>query len=241
MDIVIDVGNSSAKIALFEEGVMRERLCMRELSADALIPLVEKYRIKRGILSSVKALPSGYLSYLEKVLECFIPFSHTVKIPIDVDYRTPGTLGCDRLAAAVGAASLRPGENLLVIDAGTAITFDYVAASGCFKGGNISPGLEMRFNALHTFTGKLPLVGKEGETPLLGSSTETAIRSGVIRGICFEIEGYIEAVQKQSGQLSVFLTGGDAFCFEKKLKFPIFAEPNLVLTGLYRILLHNVE
>ena len=220
---------------------MKEHLRTSELSVEALAQLSEKYKIERGIVSSVVNLSSECLSYLKRSLNYFLLFDHTAKLPIAVDYSHPETLGCDRLAAAVGAASLCKGEDLLVIDAGTAITFDHVTVSGCFKGGNISPGIKMRFKALHTFTGKLPLVEAEGETPFLGFSSETAIRAGVIRGICFEMMGYIAAVREQTSQLSVFLTGGDAFYFEKRLKIPIFAEPNLVLTGLYRILLHNVE
>ena len=241
MDIVIDVGNSGAKIALFENGELKERLRFRVFSPDMLKVLFGKYPIERGILASVVDLPDGCLSYLNGALSYFYFFNDATKTPLTIDYRTPDTLGKDRIAAAVGAAFLRPGEDLLIVDAGTAITFDYVTSAGSFKGGNISPGMKMRFNALHTLTDKLPLVDKEGETPLLGNSTETAIRSGVAQGICFEMDGYIDALKAEVGCLSVFLTGGNAFYFEKKLKNRIFAEPNLVLIGLYRILLHNVE
>jgi len=241
VDIVIDAGNSGAKIALFEQGALKEFLRIKELSVHALKLLVEKHKVERGILSAVINVPPDCLPYLQSALSRFLLFDAATKIPVSVDYRTPETLGRDRIAAAVGGAFLRAGENLLIIDAGTAITLDYVTASGRFKGGNISPGVQMRFDALHTFTAHLPLIETEGETPLLGFSTETAIRSGVIRGICFEIEGYAEALRAENGQLSVFLTGGDTFHFEKRLKIPIFAAPNLVLTGLYRILLYNVE
>ena len=241
MDIVIDVGNSGAKVALFEDGEIKELLRFHTLSPETLRVLFDKYRVGRGILSSVVDVSGSCLSYLSQSLSCFLLFDDVKKTMLSIDYHTPETLGKDRIAAVVGAAYLQPGKDLLVIDAGTAITFDYVTASGCFKGGNISPGMEMRFKALHTLTGKLPLVEKEGDAPLLGYSTETAIRSGVVRGICFEMESYIDALKAEAERFSVFLTGGDAFYFEEKLKNRIFAEPNLVLIGLYRILLHNVE
>ncbi|MDD6209901.1 MAG: type III pantothenate kinase [Bacteroidales bacterium] len=241
MDIVIDVGNSCAKIALFEDGQLADKLRVPALSVDVLELLFDKYKIVRGILSSVVNLSDDCLSYLKSSLKYFLVLDDKTKIPVEVGYRTPETLGKDRLAAVVGAVSLRPGENLLIVDAGTAITFDCVTAEGCYKGGNISPGVKMRLRALHTFTDKLPLIDKDGELPFIGYSTETAIRAGVVYGIALEIEGYIKALKEEMGQLSVFLTGGNAFYFEKKLKSSIFAEVNLVLIGLYRILLYNVE
>lgn len=241
MDIVIDVGNSCAKIALFEDGRLADKLRVPALSVDVLELLFDKYKIVRGILSSVVNLSDDCLSYLKSSLKYFLVLDDKTKIPVEVGYRTPETLGKDRLAAVVGAVSLRPGENLLIVDAGTAITFDCVTAEGCYKGGNISPGVKMRLRALHTFTDKLPLIDKDGELPFIGYSTETAIRAGVVYGIALEIEGYIEALKEEMGRLSVFLTGGNAFYFEKKLKSSIFAEVNLVLIGLYRILLYNVK
>ena len=241
MDIVIDVGNSGAKAALFEGGQLREHLRFEALQPEVLKPLFERYAVERGLLSTVVALPDKTLSFLNDSLNGFHLFDDVAHTPLTIDYRTPDTLGKDRIAAAVGAEYLRPDEELLVIDAGTAITFDRVTASGCYKGGNISPGMKMRFDALHTLTDKLPLIDENGELPLLGSSTETAIRSGVVQGICYEMDGYIDALRGEIGSLSVFLTGGNAFYFEAKLKNRIFAEPNLVLIGLYRILLYNVK
>ena len=241
MDIVIDVGNSGAKAALFEEGKLKEHLRFEALQPEALKPLFDRYNVDRGLLSTVVALPDKTLEYLTNSLGSFHLFDDVTKTPLAIDYHTPGTLGKDRIAAAVGAEHLYPGEELLVVDAGTAITFDHVTASGCYKGGNISPGMKMRFDALHTLTDKLPLIDENGELPLLGNSTETAIRSGVVRGICYEMDGYIDALRNEVKHLSVFLTGGNAFYFEAKLKNRIFAEPNLVLIGLYRILLYNVK
>ncbi|MGL4492132.1 MAG: type III pantothenate kinase, partial [Tannerellaceae bacterium] len=156
-------------------------------------------------------------------------------------YKTPNTLGRDRLAAVVGAHSIKPGHNLLVIDAGTAITYEFLNAEGCYMGGNISPGMKTRFKALNYYTQKLPLLNEDGDTPDLGDSTETAIRSGVVNGVVFEIDGYINSLRSKYSDLFVFLTGGHSFYFERRLKNSIFADINLVLIGLNTILDYNVE
>ena len=138
-------------------------------------------------------------------------------------------------------AYLRPGKNLLVIDAGTAITYEVIEAPGIFLGGNISPGMTTRFRALNHFTKKLPLVTEEDDIPLIGRSTETAIQAGVVNGIVYEMDGYIDELKVKYPDLLVFLTGGHSFYFERRLKNSIFADINLVLTGLNRILEYNVE
>ena len=145
----------------------------------------------------------------------------------------------DRLAAVVAANWLKPGHDVLVIDAGTCVTYDFIDADGAYHGGNISPGMRMRFKALNIFTDKLPKVSAKGEVPMYGQSTETAIRAGVIRGMEFEMSGYITHLQKNYPGLLVFLTGGDEFSFDTKLKSIIFADRFLVLKGLNRILSYN--
>ena len=167
------------------------------------------------------------------------PLTASTPVPIKNDYSSPSTLGMDRLAAAVGAWSIEPGHDMLVIDAGTAITYDFVSASGVYKGGNIAPGKDLRFKSLHEHTGALPLVEDNGVVPMLGNDTETAIRSGVLNGIRYEMEGYIEKMGCLFPSLLVFLTGGDAESFDIKAKRRIFALPNLVLRGLVRIVEYN--
>ena len=162
-------------------------------------------------------------------------------LPIRIGYETPHTLGRDRIAAVVGAQSLRPGSNILVIDAGTAITYELLEASGLYVGGNISPGMTTRFRALHHFTQKLPLVSEPEEVLLVGVSTESAIQAGVVNGIVLEMDGYIDLLRLKYPGLLVFLTGGHSFYFERRLKNRIFADINLVLIGLNRILEYNVE
>ena len=139
----------------------------------------------------------------------------------------------------VGAQLLQPGKDLLVIDAGTCLTYEFIDAQGNYHGGNIAPGKLMRFKALHSYTAKLPLIEAEGNIPELGYNTETAIRSGVIKGMEFEISGYITHLQKKYPELLVFLTGGDEFSFDTNLKNIIFADKFLVLKGLNRILEYN--
>jgi type III pantothenate kinase len=205
------------------------------LSQTVLHPIISRYEIKRGILCAVKQTDASILSYLKARLPDFFELHDQMRLPLELDYRTPQTLGMDRLAAATGAYMQHPGENLLVIDAGTAITFDFVDENGCYKGGNISPGPELRFKALHYFTDKLPLIDTDGDIPALGYDTATAIRSGVLEGIVREIDSYINDYEKKCNVFT-FLTGGYSFYFESKLKNPIFADGNLVLRGLNEIL-----
>lgn len=160
-------------------------------------------------------------------------------MPIDSAYRTPETLGRDRLAAAVGAAALYPGRDVLIVDFGTAVTIDLVTADGTFRGGCISPGMKTRFRALHDYTAKLPLCGPTEDEQLQGLTTEEAIRLGVMNSLTFEIEGYIARMREKIDDLCVIFTGGDAKYFAKRIKNTIFANCNLVFCGLDRILEYN--
>jgi type III pantothenate kinase len=178
---------------------------------------------------------------LNSKIHRLIELTHKTEIPVENKYSTPETLGKDRLAAIVGAAYLKPGSDILVIDAGTAITYDFIDSNRNFLGGNIAPGIDLRLRSLHEFTQKLPIVEPKTESPFLGDSTESAILSGALYGIVFEIDGYIDALKIKYPQLSTFLTGGSTFYFDTKLKNAIFAERNLVLIGLNRILQYNVQ
>jgi type III pantothenate kinase len=162
-------------------------------------------------------------------------------MPLKILYKTPATLGVDRLAAACGARALFPLQHCLTIDAGTCVTFDFIDMDGNYYGGAISPGMNMRFQALHTFTARLPLVSPAGEANLIGDSTESSIRSGVINGLAAEIDGIIHQYQLKFEGLRAILCGGDALFFENKLKASIFASPELVLVGLNSILIYNVN
>jgi type III pantothenate kinase len=240
--LIIDIGNSSAKVALFKGDTLVEHLHAEHSELPYL--LAEKAcndSIQRAIVSSV--IPMG--EALEDAITS-LPFpclrmSAQLKMPFRIAYKTPNTLGPDRLAAIVGAWMQQPEQNLLVIDSGTAITYDIVSSDGIYLGGNISPGIGMRFKALHHYTGKLPLINKEGERVEIGESTETAIREGILQGVDYEIEGYIQAYTLKYPKLFVFLTGGNAFLLDNRVKSRTFVDNLLVVKGLNRILTLNNE
>ncbi len=165
-----------------------------------------------------------------------------MKLPITLLYKTPETLGSDRLASALAATVFFPKENTLVINAGTCLTTDFVTEKGEYLGGSIAPGLQMRLKAMHHFTGKLPLIElNESITDLPGQTTESSMLAGVTTGMVAEIDGLIEIWRKNISFFNVILSGGDAIFFDKKLKNRIFAVDNVVLHGLNLMLKHNVQ
>ena len=201
----------------------------------------EHPQLTQAILSSVKPVDEEILQFLSGNFDLFIELDHQTELPIENLYETPETLGKDRLAAAVGANELFPDQNLLIIDAGTAITYDLVSEKNEFIGGNISPGLQMRFKALNHFTGKLPLVSYSDEFQNIGRNTIDAIRAGVQNGILYEIAQTIELFNKNYQNLQIVMTGGDSIFFDKKLNYSIFVHFNITLIGLNRILEHNAK
>ncbi|MFN8256731.1 MAG: type III pantothenate kinase [Bacteroidales bacterium] len=241
MNLVIDIGNTFTKLFLFSQGKVEY---FRQFDTNIEIQFEELFdnRIKpeRGIICTVKDLPSKLFEEARNLVGNLVVLDEKTRIPVKNCYKTPESLGKDRLAGIAGANNIFPSKNVLAIDAGTAITFDFINESSEYVGGNISPGLGMRFRALNTFTGKLPLIEKKESFGLLGSTTEEAIVSGVQNGIIFEINSYIETLVSHYNDLKVILTGGDCFFFAHKLKYPIFAEPFLVAIGLNRILEYNV-
>ena len=241
VNLVIDIGNTVAKLAVFDGDEVVEVLRGSNHSLDCLTMLCNKYPIERGIIASVITLSNTIRRQLAKLHFQMLELTWQTPVPIQNKYRSPHTLGMDRLAAVVGANYLAPGKNLLVIDAGTALTYEFIDADGCYWGGNISPGIYTRFKALNACCDKLPLIERNGDTPDFGYNTETAIRAGVIKGMEFEITGYIQLMQKKYPDLFVFLTGGDKFSFDTNLKSIIFADRFLVLKGLNRILNYNVN
>lgn len=236
MNLIIDIGNNSAKFFLFNGEQMILHTRRENNYSDLLQEWNAQYGIERAIVSCVVYLTDKDKKDIEALGCPVVWFSNQTPMPIGIKYNTPHTLGCDRLAAAVGAKNEVPARNLLIIDAGSAITIDFVDKEGNFRCGNIAPGVKMRLRALHEFTARLPLVNKEGETPALGYDTETAIRSGVIRGICHEIDGYINDIRENYGDVFVFLTGGDEKTLINNIKNCIFADKFLVAKGLNKIL-----
>jgi len=242
MNLIIDIGNSRIKVSVFNRGDVLFTIPLEEISPENIQMLKNEHpSLNQAILSTVKDISPELENYLAANFDTFIELDAETPLPIENLYQTKDTLGKDRIAAVVGAFDLYPNTNVLVIDAGTAITFDIINKQGQYLGGNISPGLEMRFKALNKFTGRLPLVRKNDFDNLYGRTTEEAILAGVQHGIVFETDKAIETFKEFYNNLKVIITGGDAIFFDKKLKNSFFVHFNLTALGLNRILEHNGE
>ena len=248
MNLCIDQGNSRTKVALMtDEGKMINHFIYKSFSSAEVERLFDLYEITDSIISSVVNIEAAVVNTLHRRSQHFVLFDHNTPVPIINRYDTPQTLGQDRLAAAVGAKSLNPQENLLIIDAGSAITYDFVSAEGEYMGGNIAPGLKMRFVMLQRMTKKLPLVEvDENELiPLFGKNTRDAIAAGVIRGVAYEVKGYMRTLGEKVPHFRTFLTGGNApyvlnnVRTSRTEKREIRYEKHLVLIGLNEILRFN--
>ena len=241
MNLVIDRGNTQLKFGVFDQRQLIHSDHSVFLDKQSIRQLATQFNINKVILSSVVTERNDELiTNLSAISQQVIELKHTTPLPFKWHYDTKATIGKDRLAAVAGAIALYDDADLLVIDAGTAITYELVVA-GAFMGGNISPGMTTRFSALNQFTSRLPLLGKNEETPLIGTSTNLAIQAGVQNGIIFEIDGLIQELSNQYPNIKTIITGGDAEFFARKLKNPIFVHPNLVLFGLNRILEYNAQ
>ena len=239
MNLVIDAGNTTVKVAVFDDKKLLEVINNTDYTLQFLQNIVSKYVIDQAIVASVVDLPQKGIEKLDEFAFSLIWLDKQTPLPIKNLYKTPDTLGYDRIAAVVAANEQYPDRDILVIDAGSAITYEFIDREGQYHGGNISPGTQMRFNALNHFTGRLPLIEPKGEIPSIGYDTETAIRAGVLKGLEYEITGYITSLKYKYPELLVFLTGGDEFSFDTNLKNDIFADRFLVLKGLNRILNYN--
>lgn len=245
MNVAVDVGNTFCKVAFFEENSLIR--FVDALSQAEVIRLCEEMKPQFAIVSSVSLPVDDLRNALESQASQVYVLNHTLPVPIFNHYDTPHTLGTDRIAAVVGAQHLYPMDDCLVIDIGTCITYDLVDKAAHYYGGSISPGLQMRFKALHTFTTKLPLLEQlvelKGHTQidLVGHNTRNAILSGVVNGMASELEGIIAAYQLKHPGVRVLLCGGDARFFESRIKGPIFVIDKLVLIGLNSILQYTLS
>ncbi len=236
MNLIIDQGNSFIKFYLFDFDKITKFFVYPTNKVDYFF--LEKLEPENILYSTVYQIDKKIIKIFGQ--KNFILFDfEKLKLPVVNNYKSK-TLGKDRLAAIIGAKSIFPKNNVLSIDMGTAITFDFATKTGVYLGGNISPGMNMRFKALNTFTANLPLVKPKDKNILLADNTDDAILAGVINGIVFEIETYIEKLEEKYSDMKVFLTGGDANLFVKKIKKTIFAKQNLVAIGLNEVLKLNV-
>ncbi len=244
MNLSIDIGNTLTKMAVIDKGQVVDIYKIEKLNIEFVQSVLKSYpKIDSAIMITCKDVNDNKesIDYLRSTLSTFIDFNSSITVPITNLYKSPLTLGCDRLAAAIGAKAIYPNNNVLIFDFGTAITIDFVSAENEYIGGNISPGISMRLNALNYYTENLPLVAFDEDFNLIGTHTEQAVLNGVINGIIFEIEGYISRFDEKYTDLRIIFTGGNGNFFANQVKNPIFATYNLVVFGLNRILEYNAE
>jgi type III pantothenate kinase len=235
--LVIDSGNTYTKIGQFVDGKL---INVHQIeSLEDIVLTVQQYRPVKIVLGSVNF---PFDQFKKKISSIEIhPILSTAEVPFKVRYKTPATLGIDRLAGIAWAWEQSPGKNMLVIDAGTCITYDIINEEGEYLGGGISPGIELRLKSLHTYTTNLPEVRFKEDIQLIGDTTQNSILSGVMNGLIEEINGIISEYKKKYKDLTIFMSGGSAIFFESKIKHSIFAFPNMVLLGLYSLYEFNIR
>lgn len=239
MNLVIDVGNTRVKAAVFKGDTLQESFSFAHSEIQGHIKKIKKtFQIDYTIIAKVTSVVDIDLQKMFKK-EHFIEVSNSTSVPFKNVYKTPKTLGIDRMALAAAAVRRFPNKNSLIIDAGTCITFDFVNDKKEYLGGAISPGINMRYTALHAYTNGLPNLSPEQPKDLIGMSTEASIHSGIINGVINEIEGNISCYRMKYPDLTVVLTGGDTNFLAKQLKSSIFANQNFLVEGLNSILIFN--
>lgn len=242
MNLIIDIGNTFVKFAVFEADRM-----LYSTRIEGSLLKIEYQKIKeiypklsKAIVASVGLLKPSAFDFIKSDLSVIVLSSET-NLPFINKYKTPKTLGVDRLALVSGAVKKFPHKNVLIIDAGTCITYDFITAENTYLGGAISPGLRLRYKSLHDLTANLPLLETSNPVDITGNSTDAAIHSGVVYGIIYEIDAVIERYQKKYPDLTVILTGGDAYFLSNQLKNSIFANSNFLLEGLNFIIEYNLK
>jgi type III pantothenate kinase len=237
VNLVVDIGNTRVKTGVFDRDELVEANVFDAVDTPSLQTLVDTHNVVHVLVASTAeeinddiVNPSGLV----------LRFSSDTPVPVENQYKTPETLGQDRLAGVVGAAWLYPESNVLVIDAGTCITYDILEDSGRYIGGNIAPGLDMRYLAMHHYTERLPKVARADTASLLGETTEEALQNGGLMGVLMEIAGYMEVLRSKYPVLHTVLTGGDASYLADHLNAQLTVQPHLILIGLNQILQFNV-
>jgi len=238
MNLIVDIGNTSTKLALYDGSKKINARRINDLTRKELEKELSGLLIEHAIISSVIKLPLS----ITDLFSSRIPYVHYLstnsKLPFKIGYETPETLGPDRIAGIAGAFNLFPHSELLVIDAGTAITYDFLS-NGIYRGGNISPGMNMRFKALNKFTGKLPILAPAENFTNPGRNTADAILAGVIMGVTYEINEYIRTFEKKCTDNKILLTGGDGGFLKDRITYQLTYMPDIVIDGLNYILEYN--
>jgi type III pantothenate kinase len=236
MIAAIDSGNSSVKLGIFKEGVLIKTF---NSVANTDIPsILRSYPFKKIIISDVGGKKEELISMMPENARLII-MNHELNFEFTIKYKTPQTLGTDRLAGIAGAWNKYGPSNILVVDIGTCVTYDFIDHLGNYWGGGISPGIDLRIKSLHAFTSNLPLVIPQGRFKLFGNDTDSSIQSGTVGGIVAEINGMMECYREKYSSLKIVICGGSSGFFESKIKGPIFVFPGLVLWGLCIIAIHN--
>ena len=239
MNLALDIGNTRTKIGLFRGNELVEQAIWTDWTLASLSAFGNRTGVKRVIVSSVAEPDEKLQAFLTERFS-MLELTDLTPLPFDNQYKTPKTLGKDRLAAVAGAHFLFPKKNCLVVDCGTCIKYDLLTEDGIYHGGNIAPGAQMRISAMHHFTARLPEVEMEMPKEFIGHSTQTALQNGALRGAVLEIQGFVKLFEKKHTSLKVILTGGDATFFSQHLDIPdLIHEPELTLFGLNHILQHN--
>jgi len=240
MNLIIDVGNTRVKVALFEgDSLFFQNYFEKERLVEEIKNLHQKYSISHTIISSVALISEKEVLKIKKITSKLVVLTADTYVPFKNLYSTPKTLGVDRIAIAAAAVTKFQGKNVLTIDAGTCITYDFVNSNQEYLGGAITSGVMMRYKSLHHFTDNLPLLKPEHPKNVIGNTTNSSIHSGVVNGVLAEINSIIIQYKEQYKELTVVLTGGDTNFLAERLKNSIFANPNFVLEGLNNILIYN--
>ena len=238
MNLVLDVGNSLLKIALFEKCELIQKFKFSENYRRNIEDIISKYKVTHSIISNVGRIDDSIINILKESTNLLL-VSNQLKIPFKNLYKSKNTLGQDRLALVSAAAFNFPNENVLIVDIGSCITYDFKNNNNEYLGGGISPGISMRFKSLNTFTSNLPLIDFDSIYQLIGNNTKNSITSGVVNGTISEINGIIQQYREEFKNIRIILTGGDSNFLLKRIKNTIFADRNFLLIGLNKLLEDN--
>ena len=238
MNLVLDVGNSLLKIALFEKSELIQKFKFSENYKINIEDIISNYKVTHSIISNVGRIDDSIINILKESTNLLL-VSNQLKIPFKNLYKSKNTLGQDRLALVSAAAFNFPNENVLIVDVGSCITYDFKNNNNEYLGGGISPGISMRFKSLNTFTSNLPLIDFDSIYQLIGNNTKNSITSGVVNGTISEINGIIQQYREEFKNIRIILTGGDSNFLLKRIKNTIFADRNFLLIGLNKLLEDN--